>query len=166
MKSLTDRTLDQQCTVTRPGVAAIASALLVEVLVSLIQHPLGAAAPAPASSMEDRGNNPLGLVPHQVRGYVSNFQNILIKGRSYDCCSACSDRITGAFKSEGWQFVRKALNDKGFVEELSGLAEVRLMSLSTIKRLTHGRFSDQRRKRWQNCNGAMTRRVRRTMKAR
>ena len=122
--SVKDQTLDQQCTVTRPGIAAIASALLVEVMISILQHPLGAFAPAPATPTEDRGDHPLGLVPHQIRGFLSNFQNLSITGSSYDCCSACSDRVVKAYRSHGWSFVEKALNDKDYVEELSGLKEV------------------------------------------
>lgn len=124
IQSLTDRTLDQQCTVTRPGVAAIASALLVEIFVSVLQHPAGAAAPAPGSQTEDRGDHPLGIVPHQIRGFLSSFQNMVIRGRSYDCCSACSDRVVDAYKQDAWEFLKRALNEKGYVEELSGLAEV------------------------------------------
>ncbi|KAK7533378.1 uncharacterized protein J3D65DRAFT_635272 [Phyllosticta citribraziliensis] len=143
--SLKDATLDQQCTVTRPGIAAIASALLVELLVSVVQHPLRAHAPAPSSSSENPTDadsrafaapsspgsspsrpfkHPLGLVPHQIRGFLSNFSNLCIRGQPYDCCSACSDRIVDRYKAEGWDFVKRALNQKGWVEEVSGLAEV------------------------------------------
>ena len=122
--SLKDQTLDQQCTVTRPGIAAMASAMLVELFVSILQHPARAAAPAPKSSADDRGEHPLGLVPHQIRGFLSTFSNMSIAGKSYNCCSACSDRIVDAYKSGGWEFVRKALNEQGYVEELSGLKEV------------------------------------------
>ncbi|KAI4154370.1 MAG: hypothetical protein L6R39_001397 [Caloplaca ligustica] len=122
--SVADRTLDQQCTVSRPGVAAIASALLVEIFVSILQHPLGAAAPAPSSATQDRGDHPLGIIPHQIRGFLSSYQNLVIKGNSYDCCSACSPRILEAYRTNGWEFVKRALNEKGYVEELSGLAEV------------------------------------------
>jgi ubiquitin-like modifier-activating enzyme ATG7 len=122
--SVKDQTLDQQCTVTRPGIAAMASALLVELLVSVLQHPQGPAAPAPTPQTDDRGDHPLGLVPHQIRGFLSTFQNMSIAGRSYNSCSACSDKIITAYKADGWDFVQKALNEKGFVEELSGLAEV------------------------------------------
>ncbi len=110
---------------TRPGIAAIASALLVEMLVSVIQHPRGALAPGFQSQNEDRGSHPLGIVPHQIRGYLSDFRNMIIKGSSYDCCSACSKKVIGTYQSDGWQFVKKALDDKGYVEELSGLAAVR-----------------------------------------
>lgn len=122
--SMQDRTLDQQCTVTRPGVAAIASALLVELFVSILQHPDGPAAPAPISATEDRGEHPLGTVPHQIRGFLSSFTNMNIVGKSYDCCSACSTKILDAYRNEGWSFVEKALNDQNYVEELSGLKEV------------------------------------------
>ena len=119
-----DLTLDQQCTVTRPGIAAIASALLVETVVSVLQHPQGQAAPAAAGHTDDRGDHPLGIVPHQIRGFLSTFSSLNIVGQAYDCCSACSERVLTAYESDGWTFVEKALNDIDYVEELSGLKEV------------------------------------------
>ncbi|KAJ5918674.1 Ubiquitin-like modifier-activating enzyme atg7 [Penicillium verhagenii] len=122
--SIKDQTLDQQCTVTRPGVAAIASALLVELLVSVLQHPEGVSAPAPLSQRDERGDHPLGLVPHQIRGFLGTFENIVVTGKSYPCCSACSEKVIAAYQEQGWDFVRRALNQPGYVEELSGLKEV------------------------------------------
>ncbi|KAI9787542.1 MAG: Autophagy protein 7 [Geoglossum umbratile] len=122
--SVKDTTLDQQCTVTRPGIASMASALLVEMLVSILQHPDLAAAPAPSSQGDSRGDHPLGIVPHQIRGFLARFQNMVIRGKSYDCCSACSDRVVEGYRTDGWEFVKRALNEPGFVEEISGLAEV------------------------------------------
>ncbi|KAK2624944.1 hypothetical protein QTJ16_005313 [Diplocarpon rosae] len=133
--SVKDQTLDQQCTVTRPGVAPTASAQLVELMTSVLQHPDGARAPAPkaSSSQSSNGrieyerdplNHPLGLVPHQIRGFMANFQNILISGQSYDCCSACSPKVVDEYKRSGWEFIKRALTDKDYVTELSGLAEV------------------------------------------
>ena len=154
---MTDRTLDQQCTVTRPGIAAIASALVVEILVSLLQHPLGALAPAPAHPIDDRDDNPLGIVPHQIRGFLSTFDNKVIRGKSYDCCSACSDKIIDTYKADGWAFVQRAMNERCYVEELSGLAEVsscRFWNPFTL--LTRYRSNGKQRKRWPTSNGAMT----------
>ena len=151
---MTDRTLDQQCTVTRPGIAAIASALLVEVLVSVLQHPLGHLAPAPLSQTEDRGSHPLGIVPHQIRGFLSSFQNMIISGKSYDCCSACSDKVVNSYAKEGWEFVKKVLNQKGYVEELSGLADVgQPFMRKDKKRLIICRFNEQRRRQPQTWTG-------------
>lgn len=129
-QSQKDLTLDQQCTVTRPGIAAIASALLVELLTSLLQHPLGHHAPAPATSStapQEAGTTEeyaLGIVPHQIRGFLNRFQNLVIRGQSYPCCSACSPPILSAYRNEGWEFVKRALENKDYVAELSGLAEV------------------------------------------
>jgi ubiquitin-like modifier-activating enzyme ATG7 len=47
-----------------------------------------------------------------------------ITGKPYDCCSACSDTIVNLYKQDGWEFVKRAINEKGWVEEISGLAEV------------------------------------------
>ncbi|CAN0510405.1 unnamed protein product, partial [Ectocarpus sp. 8 AP-2014] len=41
-----NRTLDQQCTVTRPGLAPMAAATAVEMTVGLLHHPLRQRAPA------------------------------------------------------------------------------------------------------------------------
>ena len=136
--SIKDQTLDQQCTVTRPGIAAIASATLVELFTSIVQHPLGGLAPAPKQSANsssssvsydrDPLDHPLGIVPHQIRGFLSSFQNMIISGKSYDCCSACSPKVVGAYQNGGWEFVKRALTEKDYVTELSGLAEVQRMA--------------------------------------
>nr|KAF6419927.1 autophagy related 7 [Molossus molossus] len=92
--STRDRTLDQQCTVSRPGLAMIAGALAVELMVSVLQHPEGGY--AVASSSDDRMNEPptsLGLVPHQIRGFLSRFDNVLPVSLAFDKCTACSSKI-------------------------------------------------------------------------
>lgn len=137
--SLKSATLDQQCTVTRPGCAPLASALAVELLVSITQHRLKARAPAPAPPPAHSGNHilpapptdpslpdshPLGTVPHTLRGYLSTWQTINVVGKAYDSCAACSPKILKCYEDEGWEFVKKAINEKGYVEEVSGLAEV------------------------------------------
>ncbi|KAF8853917.1 ubiquitin-like modifier-activating enzyme atg7 [Acephala macrosclerotiorum] len=134
-----DATLDQQCTVTRPGVAPMASAQLVELLSSIQQHPDGARAPAPKASTSqgssgrldyerDPPNHPLGLIPHQIRGFAATYQNILVSGQSYDCCSACSPKIVDEYKRSGWDFIKRALTEKDYITELSGLAEVQRLA--------------------------------------
>ena len=132
--SMKDLTLDQQCTVTRPGIAAIASALLVELLVSVIQHPLRAAAPATISP-EQRGDHPLGIIPHQIRGFLSNFNNLNVVGKAFDCCSACSEKVIKKYEEDEWEFVRKVCDDMEYVEELSGLKEVQRLAEEAARRM-------------------------------
>lgn len=49
---------------------------------------------------------------------------MIIRGESYPCCSACSRPVLEAYQNGGWEFVKKALEEKDYVAELSGLAEV------------------------------------------
>jgi ubiquitin-like modifier-activating enzyme ATG7 len=53
---------------------------------------------------------------------------MVIRGRSYPQCSACSEPIVSAYQAEGWDFVRKALGNRDYVAELSGLAEVQRLA--------------------------------------
>ncbi|XP_075852452.1 ubiquitin-like modifier-activating enzyme ATG7 isoform X6 [Microcebus murinus] len=121
--STRDRTLDQQCTVSRPGLAMIAGSLAVELMVSVLQHPEGGY--AIASSSDDRMNEPptsLGLVPHQIRGFLSRFDNVLPVSLAFDKCTACSSKVLDQYEQEGFNFLTKVFNSShSFLEDLTGL---------------------------------------------
>ncbi|KAJ1301333.1 hypothetical protein OPQ81_003733 [Rhizoctonia solani] len=118
--SLSDRTLDQMCTVTRPGLAAIASSTAVEILVSLLQHPKGLNAPAPKPG-DESSESILGVVPHQLRGFLAQFSNKLIAGAAYDKCTGCSETILKEYESRGFEMALRAFNETGYLEKLTGL---------------------------------------------
>ena len=46
------------------------------------------------------------MLPHQIRGFLGSWGNISIEGKPYPHCSACSNRIVGKYKEEGWEFVK------------------------------------------------------------
>ncbi|XP_006117674.1 ubiquitin-like modifier-activating enzyme ATG7 isoform X1 [Pelodiscus sinensis] len=121
--STRDRTLDQQCTVSRPGLAMIAGALAVELMASVLQHPEGGY--AVASSSDDRMNEPptsLGLVPHQIRGFLSRFDNVLPVSLAFDKCTACSPKVLDQYEREGFNFLANVFNSShSFLEDLTGL---------------------------------------------
>jgi len=49
---------------------------------------------------------------------------MLVSGPSYDCCSACSPKIIEKYREDGWAFLQKALSEREWVTEISGLKEV------------------------------------------
>ncbi|KAI1907189.1 Autophagy protein 7 [Ophidiomyces ophidiicola] len=128
------QTLDQQCTVTRPGGSMMASSLLVELFISLLQQPEGVAAPTTSENGVE-SPNPLGIVPHQIRGYLSTFSFMNVTGRSYEFCSACSNTVLNAYRAHGWEFVQRAINESGYIEEVSGLKEVQRQAEEAIASL-------------------------------
>ena len=117
------------CTVTRPGLASIAASTAVELLVSMLQHPDGVHAPAPPaqSSTSDTSSSSaahesiLGLIPHQLRGYLAEFRTVPIKGAAYSRCTGCSDTVLAAYESQGWDMLVRAFNEPKFLEALTGL---------------------------------------------
>ncbi|KAJ1632860.1 hypothetical protein T492DRAFT_627529 [Pavlovales sp. CCMP2436] len=129
--STRDRTLDQQCTVTRPGLSMVASALAVEMLVSVAHHPLGhgAAADLPAGE----ASTPLGLLPHQIRGFLPTFRTELLCGQSFSCCVACSQRAVSHYREGGFEFLLRAFREPGFLEEFSGLRQLQEQALAALE---------------------------------
>eukprot|EP00501_MAST-03F_sp_TOSAG23-6_P001548 GSMAST32.ASY1.ANO1.1612.1 assembled CDS len=109
LDSMSNRALDQQCTVTRPGLAAIASASAVELMVNILHHPLGST---------------LGLVPHQIRGFLSHFSQVLPVARSFDQCIACSPKIISNYRENGADLVIAACNTPKLLEKITGLEEL------------------------------------------
>ncbi|CAI8501374.1 unnamed protein product [Hanseniaspora opuntiae] len=106
LDSLSNKTLDQMCTVTRPGCAMLASSTAVELLVSHIQEE--------------------SLSYNQVRSDLNQFTSVTNVIKSYKHCSACSNSVVDAYKTDGWSFVSKALSDSKFLEDVCGLTQEHL----------------------------------------
>jgi ubiquitin-like modifier-activating enzyme ATG7 len=116
MKSLVDKTLDQQCTVTRPGVSNIAGALAVELFVSYIQLKCNVLANAKCC---------LGIVPHSIRGFISDFQQIIPFTSSFFQCIACSTIVINDFLNKKEEFLNNVFTNPNYLEDLTGLTSLK-----------------------------------------
>lgn len=126
--STKDRTLDQQCTVSRPGISMMGAALAVELLVSILQHPSGLNAPASTNSETDSflkdTESSFGIVPHQMRGFLSRYHIVLPAASSFSKCTACSDIVLNNYRSRGFDFLYEAFNLPSYLEDLTGLTQM------------------------------------------
>ncbi|KFD60739.1 hypothetical protein M514_10096 [Trichuris suis] len=107
--SVLHRTLDQQCTVTRPGVSMLAAAVAVELMASCLQHPLKGMASAEISG-SDAHATCLGAVPHQVRGYLSRYEQVSLAVERFSSCVACSVPVLKEYRKRGGAFVIDVCN--------------------------------------------------------
>lgn len=120
--SVSNRTLDQQCTVTRPGLASIASGHAADLFARMLNHQDGIHAPADiAGTTSDR---PFGLLPHQIRGSLSSYNLLTLLGYSSSSCIACSDVVLSEYRSRGMDFVMQVINEPTYLEDLTGLTEL------------------------------------------
>ncbi len=104
-----DRTLDQQCTVTRPGLSYMACGLLVELVIGLLQSELKPL---------------LGVVPHQIRYFLTQNQYMTSTGEAYDKCTACSLLIMDKITQKGIDFIKECLQNPKSIEQLTGLDKI------------------------------------------
>lgn len=132
--STANRTLDQQCTVTRPGLAPIASALAVELLVGILHHPQGIFADGEVANSSSSGSSeqPLGILPHQIRGSLSQFSQMTLVGHSSNNCTACSCTVVSEYQERGMEFILQAINHPTYLEDLTGLTEL-MKSVSSFQ---------------------------------
>ncbi len=103
---------------------------------------------APASDKADAqmgGELPtdLGLVPHQLRGFLTHFNNMIVTSEQFDKCVACSDpvrslslaswhllltlgaQIVHEYKKRGFEFLLEAFNAPNVLEDLTGITKMK-----------------------------------------
>lgn len=108
--STAGRSLDEQCTVVRPGLARIAAATAVEMFAALAQHADWLDAPAldegaaVARMGRDGGGPVLGGVPHMLRGCLTGFTQTHMRGVANARCSACSRPVVERYLTQGAAF--------------------------------------------------------------
>jgi ubiquitin-like modifier-activating enzyme ATG7 len=122
LDSLSSRTLDQQCTVTRPGLSYVASANAVELMVTVLNHPDKWLAPAAeATPTTTRTEYPLGLAAQQLRGFLTHQHTAVVATVRSDRCTACSPAVVAAYRADRFGVVARACNEHDYLENLTGL---------------------------------------------
>ena len=114
------RTLDQQCTVTRPGLAAIASCTAVELVATMSQ--VGFEKPRVHTDTEPESL--LGATPDQIRGFLGSFTSFPAVTESFPNCVCCSKFVTDEYKRSGVEMIKKVINDANYLMEISKLDEI------------------------------------------
>ncbi|KAI5968216.1 alp4 [Candida margitis] len=143
--SLSDRTLDQMCTVTRPGGALMASSLAVELLVSILQQP-------EKQKAKHSDTTTFGTTPHQIRGFLQNFSQSTLYAPSYVHCSACSENVITEYNQNKWDFVKRCLNEPSYLEDLCGLKKVQEEAELAIASMNISDIEDAEDLEWLNMN--------------
>lgn len=121
--SVEDRTLDQNCTISRAGISGIAAGIATELLISLTQHEQGSLAPALLASV-DESSSLLGATPHQIRGFLSRYQFMTPTVRRFEKCTACGQGVQEQLANKGFDFLLSVFQNPNNLEQVSGLTEL------------------------------------------
>lgn len=93
----------------------MSSALGVELLTSMLNHPLKNGAIARENSY-DCDKSELGIIPQQIRGDLSSFGINIMFGEAFEKCIGCSGKIVDAYREDKRGFVLRACNEPDFLE--------------------------------------------------
>jgi ubiquitin-like modifier-activating enzyme ATG7 len=74
-----------------------------------------------SSDAHDASGSVLGLVPHQLRGFLAQFRTLLVTGAAYDRRTGCSETVLRAYEGGGFGMLLRAFNEGGYLERLTGL---------------------------------------------
>mmetsp|Transcript_97437 Transcript_97437/g.260052 ORF Transcript_97437/g.260052 Transcript_97437/m.260052 type:complete len:654 (+) Transcript_97437:8-1969(+) len=121
--SLSNRSLDQQCTVTRPGLSGMAGSIAVELVAAMTQHPDGFE--AARCAIDGSGSSILGAIPSQVRGYLGGYKLVPAEVDAFAQCPCCSKDVVRTFREEGVEFVQRVTANSSILERMSGLEEMK-----------------------------------------
>jgi ubiquitin-like modifier-activating enzyme ATG7 len=106
-----DATMDKKCTVSRPGISAMASALVAELMVSCIVTKKN------DKSVLTKSNK----IPHQIRCDLSTFETSVYNVEKSKYCIACSDSIMKEANDNILGFIEKSMMNTGYLTNVVGL---------------------------------------------
>ena len=105
------RTLDQQCTISRPGVSMICSGLAMELCMSCLNKCL------------NKGNSDEDF-PHQIRGNLIDYNINCFRFSANKNCVACSDNMIKEYLEHRDDFLVNVMNDPYYIEKTCGVQEL------------------------------------------
>ena len=100
--TMTSRTIDEKCTITRPGISFIASAMAVEFYVDIVR---GAAK------------------HHQIRFNFTDMKFLCHETHKNPMCSCCSVEMISELVDKGYRFVEEVKWEPSILEDISGYME-------------------------------------------
>jgi ubiquitin-like modifier-activating enzyme ATG7 len=85
-------------------------------LIELVRPAAGGDAADTPWESDNHDVSALGIVPHQIRGFLSRFETLVMCGPAFGKCPACSARVVAAYRQEGVDFLMRVINDPHVLE--------------------------------------------------
>ncbi|SOV15734.1 autophagy-related protein 7, putative [Plasmodium sp. gorilla clade G2] len=141
--SLSYRTLDEKCTVTRSGVSNISSSIATELLLALTQHPLYFFAPhidkdqyiynydndinqQKKSDISNVFTSCLGATPHIINFNLANFNMKKLFCEPFEKCMCCSEKVILKYQEDKMDFIRNVIRDSSILERITDMNQLKV----------------------------------------